>query len=98
MSIVTAIYAALFGGAIGSYAGVVAARGLRRSITGRSRCDACGRSLEWFELIPIVSFLALRRRCRTCKAEIGWSPMVWELAGAVLLLLVVVPVEIARGS
>lgn len=36
-----------------------------------SRCGACGRSLRWFENVPVVSWLALGGRCRTCRATIS---------------------------
>jgi leader peptidase (prepilin peptidase)/N-methyltransferase len=38
-----------------------------------SRCTACGRSLSWYENVPVVSWIVLRGRCRTCGAAI--SPM-----------------------
>lgn len=34
--------------------------------SGRSRCDSCKQPLRWFELIPLVSFVIQRRRCRRC--------------------------------
>jgi len=36
-----------------------------------SACPHCGRPLAWFENIPIVSYLALRARCRSCRAPIS---------------------------
>lgn len=78
------LVAALGGGALGSFAGVVAARGLADSLGGRSRCDGCGRTLSWFELVPLVSYVALRGRCRRCGVAIGAGVYAWELAGALL--------------
>ncbi|MGH7687161.1 MAG: prepilin peptidase [Candidatus Dormibacteria bacterium] len=60
MGALIVIFAALVGGTLGSYAGVVAGRGWTASVSGRSRCDSCGRTLDWFEVVPFVSFLALR--------------------------------------
>ena len=82
-SAITAILAVL-GACAGSFINVVA---LRRSeglsfITGRSRCPGCKRKLEWFELIPVISWLALFGRCRTCKARISPRYMIVELIGA----------------
>lgn len=37
---------------------------------GRSRCPACGRELTAWELVPCVSFLVLRGKCRDCGAKI----------------------------
>jgi len=36
-----------------------------------SRCTSCGRSLAWFENIPVAGWVALRGRCRTCGAAIS---------------------------
>lgn len=47
----------------------------------RSVCLHCGRQLSWYDMIPIVSWLAVRGRCRTCKQPIG----VMELWAEVLL-------------
>lgn len=46
----------------------------------RSRCRACGRTLTWWENVPVVSWLALRGRCRTCGTWIGVRYVVVELA------------------
>jgi prepilin signal peptidase PulO-like enzyme (type II secretory pathway) len=97
MVVVLAVFVALFGGAIGSFAGVVASRGLRESLGGRSHCDSCGRSLSWYELIPIVSYPALRGRCRTCRARVGIGVYAWEIGGALLAFAVAVPIALALG-
>jgi leader peptidase (prepilin peptidase) / N-methyltransferase len=91
------VFSALLGGAVGSFAGVVASRGWRGSLSGRSHCDSCGRSLSWYELIPFLSFVALRARCRTCGASFGRAPLLWEAGGAALLLAIVVPLMLALG-
>jgi leader peptidase (prepilin peptidase) / N-methyltransferase len=46
----------------------------------RSHCRSCGRTLAWWENVPLLSWLALRGRCRTCKAWIGWRYPLVELA------------------
>jgi prepilin signal peptidase PulO-like enzyme (type II secretory pathway) len=97
MMVVLAVLVALFGGAIGSFAGVVASRGLRESLAGRSRCDGCGRTLQWQELIPLVSYPALHGRCRTCRARIDIGVYGWEIGGAVLALAAAIPVALALG-
>jgi prepilin signal peptidase PulO-like enzyme (type II secretory pathway) len=97
MVLVIAVFVALFGGAIGSFAGVVASRGLQESLSGRSHCDNCGRSLNWYELIPIVSYPALRARCRTCRIRIGISVYAWEICGALLALALALPLILAIG-
>src|SRR3546814_1763842 len=41
-----------------------------RSVLGRSQCDACGRPLGLLDLVPLLSALAARGRCRMCGAPI----------------------------
>jgi len=57
-------------------------------VFGGSRCFSCMRRLDWYELIPIFSFLFLRARCRTCKSGIGWQYPLIELGTGVLFLVV----------
>jgi leader peptidase (prepilin peptidase) / N-methyltransferase len=94
---IAVVFGALLGGAFGSFAGVVASRGWRASLRGRSHCDSCRRTLSSYELIPLVSYLALRARCRTCGASIGWAPFLWEAGGAALVVGIVVPLLLALG-
>jgi prepilin signal peptidase PulO-like enzyme (type II secretory pathway) len=65
----------------------------------RSRCQACDRIVRWYELVPVVSWLFLRGRCRTCKAPIGLSAPMTEIAGALVALAAVVltPADRAYG-
>ncbi|HSG80897.1 MAG TPA: prepilin peptidase [Gemmatimonadota bacterium] len=46
----------------------------------RSACPACGRQLSWYENIPVVSYLALRGRCRSCGVGISIMYPLVELA------------------
>ncbi len=56
---------------IGSFLNVVVYRlHTNRSLSGRSHCLACGYTLRWFDLLPIVSYVLLRARCRRCGARI----------------------------
>lgn len=50
----------------------------------RSRCLSCGHALAWYELLPVVSWLALRGRCRSCAQPIGWVELLLELSMAML--------------
>jgi leader peptidase (prepilin peptidase)/N-methyltransferase len=45
----------------------------------RSRCLACGHQLSGRDLIPLVSWLSTRGRCRYCKHAIGWFEPLIEL-------------------
>src|SRR5450432_1362640 len=51
-----------------------------------SRCPKCGHVLSWYENIPLLSWVALRGRCRACKAPISVRYFLVELlTGAVFL-------------
>jgi leader peptidase (prepilin peptidase) / N-methyltransferase len=49
-----------------------------------SRCTSCGRQLAWFENIPVVSWAALRGRCRSCGAGVSMQYPIVELITALL--------------
>jgi leader peptidase (prepilin peptidase)/N-methyltransferase len=51
-----------------------------------SHCPQCGHVLPWSEKIPVWSFLALRGRCRQCRAAIGWRYAGIELLTAALFV------------
>lgn len=51
-------------------------------VGGRSLCLGCGRQLKWWENIPVISFIFLTGRCRTCHSPIPyWLPLI-EISGA----------------
>ncbi|RDV83216.1 prepilin peptidase [Ammonifex thiophilus] len=53
---------------------------------GRSRCPSCGETLRWYDLVPVLSFLLLRGRCRYCSVPISWRyPLVELLSGCLAL-------------
>jgi leader peptidase (prepilin peptidase)/N-methyltransferase len=67
------VYAFIVGAAIGSFLNVCIARWPRdlSVVRPRSKCPYCGHQLAWFENIPLVSWLALRARCRCCDEPIS---------------------------
>jgi leader peptidase (prepilin peptidase) / N-methyltransferase len=87
-----AAFAGVFGAVIGSFLNVVAYRLPRRESLVRpaSRCPVCGTAIASYDNIPVLSWLLLRGRCRTCFAPISVRyPLVEALtavlcAGAVL--------------
>lgn len=85
------VFAGVLGLAFGSFLNVCASRWPdEKSVRkGRSHCDSCERELEWWENIPLASWLALHGKCRTCKASIGWRHPVAELAVGVLWAMAV---------
>jgi leader peptidase (prepilin peptidase)/N-methyltransferase len=86
LSVVFLIGSAAFGGIIGSFLNVCIYRlPLHKSVVWpASACPHCARELAWYENIPVLSFLALRGRCRTCAATIGWRYPLIEALTAVM--------------
>ena len=68
---------------------------------GRSRCDNCHHTLAWYDLIPIVSYVSLRGKCRYCKSKIKpthlFSEIMCMCAGGCLMAVCsdMKPLEIA---
>ena len=57
-------------------------------IRGRSKCPRCGQVLKWFELIPVLSFIIQKARCRHCREKISWQYPIVEITMALLFLLI----------
>lgn len=50
--------------------------------TGRSRCPQCKTILKFMDLIPVVSYLLQKRKCRYCENQISaWYPLVEATGG-----------------
>lgn len=75
---------ALLGLVVGSFLNVCIHRLPRREsiLWPASRCPACQRPLAWYENVPVVSWLLLRGRCRTCCAPISGTYPLVELTTA----------------
>ena len=81
------IYSIILGALVGSFLNVVIFRLPDESqsvVFPASHCPQCNTKLRWFENIPMLSWLALRGKCRTCKAPISLQYPVVELAMALL--------------
>ncbi|HZT88527.1 MAG TPA: prepilin peptidase [Stellaceae bacterium] len=83
--VTAAVVAAPF---IGSFLGVVVQRLPRREdfVRGRSRCPACGARLAARDLVPLVSWMWLRGRCRSCGGAISLFYPAIELAALAVAL------------
>lgn len=81
--------AGAFGMLVGSFLNVVLYRVPRGEsvVFPASHCPHCGRTLRAWENVPVVSWLLLRGRCRSCKAPISVRyPLVELLTGALFAL------------
>jgi len=79
----------IFGLCIGSFLNVVIYRVPRKlsvNYPRRSFCPSCERSLEWWENIPVASWIALRGKCRGCSTSISGQYTFVELLTGVAAL------------
>lgn len=79
----------LIGLAVGSFLNVLIDR-LPKGETvlwGRSHCDHCHKILQWYELIPVLSFAVQRGRCRHCRKRLSVQYPIVELVTAVSFVL-----------
>jgi len=76
---------ALAGAIAGSFLSTLVQRwSAGRGLGGRSACDACGAQLRARDLVPVLSSLALKGRCRTCRAPFDPLHLRMEMACAVI--------------
>lgn len=82
------VYVFLIGSCLASFVNVVIWRVPRKLsfISGRSFCPSCKKTLQWFELVPIVSYWLLRGKCRRCGAKISVRDAGIEWSGGILAL------------
>lgn len=89
MDYVSFFVAFIFGTIIGSFLNVVILRFKTGKISkGRSICFSCGKSLGPLELIPVVSFLVLRGKCKGCRSKISFQYPLVEFITGILFALV----------
>jgi leader peptidase (prepilin peptidase)/N-methyltransferase len=87
MEVILAVVFGFLGAAIGSFLNVCIDRipAGKSLLNPPSHCDACGHRLGVKDLIPVFSYLWLRRHCRYCRATIPWR-LLWVEIGSGLLL------------
>jgi leader peptidase (prepilin peptidase) / N-methyltransferase len=98
IAVLGTFFAAMVGLAFGSFLNVCLTRlpAGESVIRPPSRCLQCGRALSWWENVPVLSWLALRGRCRSCRIRIPtryllveltvgllWAAVAWQAAGQV---------------
>lgn len=86
-----ATIAFIFGAVVGSFLNVCIYRmPLEQSVVSPgSRCMGCGTSIRWYDNIPVVSWLVLRGRCRSCGAPFSVRYPLVELLTALLATLLI---------
>lgn len=83
------VFIFILGTIIGSFLNVVVDRfNTGRGLGGRSKCDATGKTLSWYELIPILSFLVQRGKSLHSKTKLSVQyPLVEAGTGLIFLLI-----------
>ena len=85
------LYAAvmLFGSIVGSFLNVVIHRLPRRAslLTPPSHCPSCAARIRPWDNVPILSWLWLRARCRSCGFPIPWRYPLVELVTGIIAML-----------
>lgn len=89
--------ALLLGACAGSFLNCAASRRVhgRSALRGRSCCDACGHTLAPRDLIPVLSYLLSRGRCRYCGAKLSSRHLWAELSSALTFLLLLLRYDIS---
>src|SRR3954453_23784389 len=93
----TVAFPAVLGALIGSFLNVVIwrlPRGENLAVPA-SHCPSCATAIRFYDNIPVLSWLALRGRCRPCGARI--SPRYPAVEALTALLAALVPVCVATG-
>lgn len=91
--------AAAAGLALGSFAVTAGMRFSRGEsvLTGRSRCDDCGRPLSFGQTLPLVAYARQGGTCVACQGRIDPIHPIGEVAGAIVLLSILVASDPIRG-
>ena len=86
--IIISIFTFIFGTLVGSFLNVVILRLPQNEsiVLPASHCPDCEGSIQWYDNVPLVSFILLRGRCRLCSNPISWQYPIVELAMGLLSL------------
>ncbi|MGH7364782.1 MAG: prepilin peptidase [Candidatus Rokuibacteriota bacterium] len=82
-------FCALCGFCVGSFLNVVIGRlpAGRSIVHPGSSCPRCGNPIAWYDNLPVLSYLLLRARCRSCREPISWRYPTVEILCAVFFVM-----------
>lgn len=76
----------ILGAILGSLVKALSDRSLNnKTFRGRSYCPHCKHQLAWYDLLPVVSYISLKGKCRYCKDKIGIEYLLVEVIMGVLI-------------
>ena len=89
MDILIPVLIFVFGLVVGSFLNVVIyrMRELNTILNTRSHCPECKKEIRWYDLIPFLSFILLKTRCRYCAKPISWQYPLVELGTGVIFVV-----------
>lgn len=74
---------------VGSFLNVLSDRLPRNEtvVKGRSHCEYCKKELQWYDLIPLFSFIFLKGKCRYCHKKLSFSYPISELGTGLIFFI-----------
>jgi leader peptidase (prepilin peptidase)/N-methyltransferase len=81
------VFSLILGASVGSFLNVVILRLPEEDssiVFPASRCPKCLQAIKWYDNIPIISFILLKKKCRHCATPISWQYPLVELTMALL--------------
>jgi leader peptidase (prepilin peptidase) / N-methyltransferase len=83
------VFIAILGLCVGSFLNVIIARipEGRSIVRPGSACPRCGKLIAWYDNLPVLSYMLLRGRCRSCREPISWRYPAVEIICGVLFVL-----------
>ena len=92
MDIFLKVIVIIYGVIIGSFLNVCIYRIPRKEsiVVKRSHCMTCGNQLKWYDLVPLLSWLFLRGKCRVCKEKISIQYPLVEFANGFGYAIIVI--------
>ncbi|MCD6500495.1 prepilin peptidase [bacterium] len=90
MKIILSLIIFIFGISVGSFLNCVIYRleNKQSFLRGRSFCPKCHHILKWHDLIPILSYIFLKGKCRYCRKRISLQYPLVEIATGILFVLI----------
>ena len=79
----------ILGLAVGSFLNVLIDRlpNGESPLSGRSYCDKCKKTLKWYDMVPVASFLILKGKCRFCRASLSFYYPLVELITGIMFVV-----------
>lgn len=94
MDVFFIFFSAMIGLIVGSFINCMVWRIYKdESILGRSYCPNCRKKINWYDNIPVLSYILLKAKCRSCKKRISWQYPLVEIFTSLLFVLSFIAVK-----